>query len=226
MRLRSGSGLVLLFSLVMTLGCDHSRPGEGLKHGDLLFQDLNCGALCDAIEAVTDGENGKDFSHCGMVVRINDTLKVIEAIGSQVQVSSLSAFFARSGDTSAIQNITIGRVRKQFEPLLAEATAFARQQIGQPYDDAFLMNNGKWYCSELVFEAFKEANDQQDFFELHPMTFKDPETQSFFPAWVDYYKHLNTEVPEGRPGLNPGSISRSNKIEIIQIDQFTWLQHQ
>ena len=35
-----------------------------LKEGDLLFQDLNCGELCDAIETVTQGVDGKDFSHC------------------------------------------------------------------------------------------------------------------------------------------------------------------
>jgi len=28
---------------------------------------------------------------------------------------------------------------------------------------------------------------------------------------------LKTEIPEGVPGLNPGSISRSDKIEIIKI---------
>ena len=42
-------GLVALILLV--LGCN-SKVSE-LKEGDLLFQDLNCGPLCDAIEAVT-----------------------------------------------------------------------------------------------------------------------------------------------------------------------------
>jgi hypothetical protein len=83
---------------------------ENLQEGDLLFQDLNCGELCDAIEAVTEGVNGKDFSHCAMVVKINDSLKVVEAIGDKVQVNTLKDFFARSGDTASIQNITVGRV--------------------------------------------------------------------------------------------------------------------
>ena len=81
-----------------------------IQEGDLLFQDLDCGPLCDAIEAVTEGVNGKDFSHCAMVVKINDSLKVVEAIGDQVQVITLHDFFARSGDTASIQNITVGRV--------------------------------------------------------------------------------------------------------------------
>ena len=48
------------------------------------------------------------------------------------------------------------------------------------------------------------------------MTFKDPTTHQFFPAWVDYYKSLNMDIPEGKPGINPGSISTSNKIIIIE----------
>ncbi len=79
---------------------------ENLQEGDLLFQDLNCGELCDAIEAVTEGVNGKDFSHCAMVVKINDSLKVVEAIGDQVQVNTLHDFFPRHTGCQPIQNIS------------------------------------------------------------------------------------------------------------------------
>lgn len=211
---------ILLFYCcsIITLSCFYSHPSESLKEGDLLFQDLNCGDLCNAIEAVTEGVDGKDFSHCGMVVNINDTLKVVEALGDKVQIISLETFFVRSGDTSTIKNITIARVKQQFAPLINKATTYAVQQIGQPYDHEFLLNNGKWYCSELLYESFKEANDQNDFFELAPMTYKDPETKTFFPAWINYYEQLNVEIPEGKLGLNPGSISRSNKIRIIKLD--------
>lgn len=199
--------------------CSCRQPGHNeFKEGDLLFQDLNCGALCDAIETVTEGINGKDFSHCAMVVSINDTLKVIEAIGGGVQVNSLKTFFKRSGDTISIKNITIGRPKKEYEAIIPKATAFAIQQIGQPYDDEFLLNNNKMYCSELLYESFKAANHNDDFFTLQPMTFKDPETNDFFPAWVDYYQALQEPIPEGEPGINPGLISRSDKIEIIRID--------
>ena len=114
---------------------------ETLQEGDLLFQDLNCGELCDAIEAVTEGVNGKDFSHCAMVVKINDSLKVVEAIGDKVQVNTLKDFFARSGDTASIQNITVGRVLEKYQPIVAKAATKVKEYIGQPYDDVFLMDN-------------------------------------------------------------------------------------
>jgi len=200
--------------------CNHAQQTKGLQAGDLLFQNLDCGQLCDAIETVTEGVDGKDFSHCAMVVNINDTLKVIEAIGHKVQVNSLQNFFARSGDTAEIKNIAVGRVKHQYENLISKATGNAKQLIGQPYDDAFLLNNQKLYCSELLYEVFKEANNKNNFFVLEPMTFKNPKTNAFFPAWVTYYKQLNKEIPEGQAGINPGLISRSNKIQIIKIESF------
>lgn len=215
--------LIFTASLYMGSGCslisnqDSDSKKEIIKEGDLLFQDLNCGELCDAIEAVTEGVNGKDFSHCAMVVKINDTLQVVEAIGDRVQVTSLRNFFARSGDTTTIQNITVGRVLEKYHPIVERAAMKAKSHIGEPYDDVFLMNNNSWYCSELLYDAFKEANDSRDFFELNPMTFKDPKTNAFFPAWVDYYQQLKTDIPEGKPGINPGLISRSEKIEMVSI---------
>jgi hypothetical protein len=187
--------------------------------GDLLFQNLNCGELCNAIEAVTQGVDGKNFSHCAIVVKIKDSLKVVEAIGSNVQLTSLQHFFARSGDTNQIKNITVARVSNKYQFLLKKATDFALSQVGKAYDDEFVMNDDKFYCSELVYEAFKAANKQKDFFSLEPMTFKDPKTKSYFPAWIDYYKSLDKSIPEGKPGINPGLISRSKKIDIIKIDK-------
>ena len=213
--------ILLYFSCcAIFASCSQSTKYNGLQEGDLLFQNLNCGKLCDAIETVTQGVDGKDFSHCAMVIKINDSLKVVEAIGDKVQANSLEAFFARSGDTSSMTNITVGRVKDNFETFIQKATDFAKKQIGQPYDDDFLMDNGKWYCSELLYQSFKDANNQADFFELEPMTFKDPKTNEFFPAWIEYYKRINTNIPEGKPGINPGLISRSNKIQIIDVNIF------
>jgi len=214
---------VFIVSVAFISGCGTKTSSTSeLKQGDLLFQNIQCGPLCNAIEAVTQGVDGKKFSHCALVVEINDTLKVVEAIGKDVQVNSLKTFFARSGDTAVIRNITVERLKKKYSALIPEAEAFALKQVGQPYDDDFLMNNGKWYCSELIYAAFKHANDGKTFFPLQPMTFKDPKTHQFFPAWVDYYKALNEPIPEGKPGTNPGLISRSRKIYMVHLNQVSW----
>lgn len=201
----------------LLLGCQGPSSADRIQEGDLLFQDLDCGRLCEAIETVTEGVDGKNFSHCAMVVSVGDELKVVEAIGNKVQLNSLENFFKRSGDTSEVRNITVGRMKKEFSDLIEEASNFAINQVGAPYDEPFLLNNGKWYCSELLYEGYKAANDGNEVFQLFPMTFKDPQTDAFFPAWVEYYEELGQEIPEGELGLNPGSISRSDKIEILDI---------
>jgi len=213
---------ILLYSLLLLANlqsCNQANNYNQLQEGDLLFQNLNCGPLCDAIEAVTEGANGKDYSHISLVVKINDTLKVLEAIGDKVQINSLKTFFTRSGDTLIVNNITHGRLKPEFQPLINKAVAYAKSKVGEPYDDAFLPNNNKWYCSELLYAAFKEANNGKEFFSLEPMTFKDHKTHNYFPAWVDYYKALNIDIPEGEAGINPGGISTSAKIEIIGLDK-------
>ena len=50
------------------------------QEGDLLFQDCDCGAMCDAIESVTFGRNNARFSHIAIVVKDeNEQLQALEA---------------------------------------------------------------------------------------------------------------------------------------------------
>lgn len=181
-----------------------------LRDGDLLFQDMDCGPLCDAIEAVTEGCGGKDFSHMGMVYHRNDTIFIIEAAGAAVRLTPLEKF-----KTYTNKPMPVGRLKKQHQNLIPGALAFSLKQLGVPYDDEYLYDNGSYYCSELIYDAFLFANGGRPFFQLFPMTYKQPGTNDFFPAWVDYYQKLGKPIPEGLPGCNPGGMSVSEKIEII-----------
>lgn len=184
------------------------------KSGDLLFQDLDCGALCDAIEAVTPAVNGKHFSHIGLVYVKQDSVFVIEAIGKDVHLTPVQQFLNRNLKKGQ-PAIVVGRLKPTYTSLNEKAIRFALSQIGTPYDDTFLYNNGKYYCSELLYDAYQWAYHQKPFFRLQPMTFKDPATGHYFPAWQSYYEKLNMTVPEGKPGCNPGSIANDPKVTIV-----------
>lgn len=181
-----------------------------LQDGDLIFQDMDCGPLCDAIEAVTEGYMGNDFSHMGMVYHKNDSIYIIEAAGSAVRLTSLEKF---SKNTK--KPMYVGRLKKKYKKLIPLAITFSLQQMGVPYDDEYIYDNGSYYCSELIYDAFMFANGGKPFFKLYPMTYKQPNTNEFFPAWVEYYKSIGATIPEGLPGCNPGGMSVSDKIEII-----------
>jgi hypothetical protein len=201
--------LLLLFGLLV-LGSSHAQ--NAIKPGDLLFQNLDCGPLCEAIETVTYGKDGLKFSHIGLVIQRHDSLLVIEAIGKQVQLTPIATFFARTKNP-----IYWARLKNTYQPLLDSALNFALAQEGIPYDEPFLYNNKKYYCSELIYDAFKAANHNTPLFTLEPMTFKHPFTQQFFPAWVNYYKDLGIAIPEGELGINPAGISRSSVIDWLGI---------
>jgi len=199
---------LLLF--LLSLSSAFAQQKVQLLDGDLLFQDMDCGPLCDAIEAVTEGYKGNDFSHMGIVLHRNDTIYIIEAAGKAVRLSTLEKF---SKNTK--KPMLVGRLKKKYKKLIPDAIAFSLQQMGIPYDDEYVYNNGSYYCSELIYDAFKAANNNKPFFQLFPMTYKQPGTNDFFPAWVDYYKAINKPIPEGQPGCNPGGMSTSDKIEIV-----------
>lgn len=198
---------ILLF-LLFALSAFAQQPE--LKDGDLLFQDMDCGPLCDAIEAVTEGYGSNDFSHMGMVYHRNDTIYIIEAAGSAVRLTPLEKF-----RTYTNKPMLVGRLKTPHTELIPAAIAFSLKQVGVPYDDEYVYDNGSYYCSELIYDAFLFANGGRPFFTLYPMTYKQPGTDDFFPAWTEYYKKLGKRIPEGLPGCNPGGISVSEKIEII-----------
>lgn len=199
--------LIIIFLLGLTTAFAQNIE---LKDGDLLFQDMDCGPLCDAIEAVTEGYNGADYSHMGMVYHRNDTLYIIEAAGTAVRLTTFEKF-----KKNTTKPILVGRLKAEHATLIPNAIVFSLQQMGVPYDDEYVYDNGKYYCSELIYDAFSFANGGQPFFELEPMTYKKPGTDKFFPAWVSYFHGIKKSIPEGQPGCNPGGISLSDKIEVL-----------
>lgn len=197
---------LLIFFIISQIGFSQNVK---LKTGDIIFQSMNCGPLCDAINQVTEGYKGHDFNHLGLVYIQNDSIYIIEAGGNAVQLTSLEKFKSYTNET-----MFVGRLKRRFRKFIPEAVSFSLKQIGIPYDDAYLYNNGSYYCSELIYDAFLDAY-KKPFFELQPMTFKAPNSNTYFEAWQEYYDSLKMEIPEGQLGCNPGGISTSAKLKII-----------
>jgi len=202
---------IILTCIAFNLSARQTAQKFQFLPGDFIFQDLDCGPMCDAIEEVTQGYEGRRFSHVGMVV---DTalgrVSVIEAMGPGVRIISLDSFAAANRHP-----MLVGRVKPEYNYLLDSAVRFAVAQVGIPYDDEFLYDNGMYYCSELLYDAFLHAGGGTPLFTLEPMTFRRPGSAHFYPVWEAYYKALGIAIPEGAPGCNPGGLSRSPKIDII-----------
>ena len=200
-------------SVLVAMALSAPYIAHAQQHGDFLFQDLDCGPLCDAIEAVTPAFDGRHFSHVGLVERRGDSLYVVEAISrGGVVRTPLAGFLSRAVDSSGRPAFTSMRLAPQHADLLGRALAFCDSAMGTPYDEVYLLDNGAYYCSELLYEAFRAANDGEAFFALHPMTFRRPGGRAFDPAWVAYYEALGTSIPEGQPGSNPGGLAVGGRL--------------
>jgi hypothetical protein len=215
-------GIILLGLLLFnsTSGADPELATAPftLQSGDLLFQDLDCGPICNAIESVTHGFQGAQLSHMGIVNRDSaGTLTVIEAISAGVVATAADSFLSRSHDQNGQPKVLVGRLKEPYQLLIPNALRCLDSLLGKPYDNIFIIGDQRYYCSEMVYEIFKRANRNQPLFELTSMTFKDPATGVTLPLWETYYRKLEVPIPEGEPGINPGSISRSDKISIIYI---------
>lgn len=212
---------LLLFSIsVAVFGCSRINFREdssfALQPGDLLFQDNDSGPLGDAIEKVTTGFQGANFSHVGIVAK-NDSgnFIVIEAVSSGVEVTPLQTFLDRSFDTRHRPKVVVGHLKKPYRHLIPSVLKEAFILKGKPYDKVFAVDNEAYYCSELIYEIFLRANDNNPVFVLQPMTFKNPDTGETLAAWEEYFSELGVSIPEGQPGINPGGISRSPVLSIV-----------
>lgn len=207
--------MLLIALLTVLAGCQAGAAGVISQDGDLLFQDLDGGPLCEAIEAVTQGRDGANFSHVGIVAWDGRQCTVIEAGSRGVRITPLEKFLARSADAHGRPKVIVGRLCLTYRKAIGPALAAARGLVGRPYDDEFRLGNGKYYCSELVYETYLDPDSGQRLFDVAPMTFCLPHSRQTLPTWREYFARREMPVPEGQPGCNPGGLSRSEKIEIV-----------
>ena len=205
--------LLSLFCIACGNNTDKENSDFQLKIGDILFQDLDSSPLCDAIELVTPGYKGANFSHVGLVVSDDGKLKVLEAIPPKVILTEIDDFLNRSFDKDGRPKVIVGRLKNYYKSSIPTALNFTKERLGVRYDDVFLIDNNSYYCSELIYEAF----EKDSIFRLQPMTFLHPETKDTLSIWKEYYSDLKVEIPQNELGINPGIMSLSDKIEIVHF---------
>lgn len=204
-----------LFSFVFLFNLCQNLFAYTPQVGDLYFQDLNCGSLCNAITSVTFGYDQTEVSHVALLIQASKNPEVIEAIGKDVHLTPLAQFLNRSLDKNKNPRVFVGRLKAKYQRLIPQAITYMKSWLYLPYNKDFNPNNHykSFYCSELVDQGFYLANDKKHIFPLNKMTFKkDGQT---LPQWQAYFKAIDKDIPEGEIGTNPGLLSRSKAINII-----------
>lgn len=177
---------------------------DSLCEGDLLFCVKNEG---NPITDVTNGVGGMKIDHVAIFCKIGQHPYALEAIHKGVCLTPIDSFMTRRGTVLAARlKDTVG---------VALSVERALKYLGKPYDFNFMPDDSAFYCSELVQKSYRYKSGELVFKPI-PMSFHD-KTGKITQYWKDYYSRQGLQVPEGKPGSNPGDLSRSDAIKIICI---------
>lgn len=186
-------------------------PQPRWRSGDLVFIHADCGSLCAAIADVTLRQfqvQGPALSHMGILSQEHGQWVVYEA-WDEVRRTKLDEFLRR-GVASAPWYW--GRVHASKRQRLT-AVAAARQRLGLPYDPDFVRDNGKYYCSELVADAYLDPATGRATFSYSPMYFGEAvATDPSYPIWESYFRARELPIPAGKPGVSPLGIYLSESV--------------
>ena len=132
--------LALPFSSMVTeMITAQTDPIEEVKEGDVIFQ-TSQSQQSPLIQIATRSR----ISHCGIIVMKNGKPYVLETLKTLV-VTPLDKFIARG------EGGKYWLKRSKKENVKIEYGSY----LGKPYDLAFKFDNGKFYCSELIYDIYK-----------------------------------------------------------------------
>lgn len=192
-----------------------ARSGQPLRTGDLLFQVGHESAMSGAIMAATGNDCELQFTHVGIAVIGDRADSVLEATSNGgVRMTALDEFLGKSARTKGRPLVIAKRLKDTTG--VAASVCRARCFMGQPYDYSYRPDNGRMYCSELVWESYL-APDGRHIFPARPMNFRAADG-SMPPFWSELFAKLGEEIPENVPGTNPNDMARDTALTEV----FRW----
>ena len=113
-------------------------PVEDVREGDVIFQT----SLSQQSPLIKMGTRST-ITHCGVVVMKDEKPYVLETQKTLV-LTPLKKFIARGKDGKYWHK------RPKLDNIKIKYSGY----LGKPYDLAFKFDNGKFYCSELIYDVY------------------------------------------------------------------------
>jgi len=201
------SGILLLMFLLF-----NSCNQESLHSGSLIFVASENSDFEKSIAVVTKSDEKRlGLTHVGIINVTDSGVFVVEAVPERGVVYTSLQEFKERNKNSVLYTATL---KPEYQKYGQAAMNRACSHLGKGYDYAFDLENDLYYCSELVYDAYAHATRDPVFFETPPMTFKKEEADDILPYWIEYFEKLQLPIPEGKLGINPTGLSRSEKLKI------------
>ena len=138
-------GIILLLlalpfcSMVTETITAQTEPVKEVREGDVIFQ-TSQSQQSPLIQIATRS----NISHCGIIVMKNGKPYVLETLKTLI-LTPLDKFIARGkGGKYWLKRSKKENIKIKYGSYL-----------GKPYDLAFKFDNGKFYCSELIYDIYK-----------------------------------------------------------------------
>ena len=221
MRIFNAFAAAVCAAAIAGCGMQH-RGGEQnqLRTGDLIFvgipvdYSLDSASMAGAISDATGNDGELNIIHVAVAEVQGDSCWVIDAtIKHGVDRHPLDTFIRDfTLKDGSLPTFIIKRLK---DPAGAEKfVENAKSHLGEPYDAAFLPDNGALYCSELVRDSYV-AEDGSHLFAQAPMNFKDADGQ--MPLyWQQLFDLLGMPVPQGVEGTNPRAMCGESILETVR----------
>ncbi len=197
-----------ILSAVVSAAILLTSCGEGAfvpEEGDLIFVVAQESAMSSAISESTSRGESLSFDHVAMVAVDSTGLPyVIEAAPKGgVKRTEYADFLKNAPLVGGQPGVVVKRLSVEFSA--AETVRRAEAHVGEEYDWSYTPDNGRMYCSELVYESYF-SKDGGRIFTAVPMSFRNEEG-NIPDFWVELFAKLGEEIPEGEPGTNPNDMS-------------------
>ena len=125
----------------MAISCNNNVDVNELQEGDIVFIE----SQSSQSPYIKVGTMSK-WTHCGVVVKTPDGMKVLEA-SKTVRLTPFAQFVGAAKNN----NWCVKRPRQKLTKPINY-----KKYLGQPYDLEFKFENGKMYCSELVWLVYMD----------------------------------------------------------------------
>ncbi len=210
----------LAAALLLSLTACSPKP-EQLQTGDLIFvglpadYKLDTSSMDSAITESTGSETGLNLIHTAIAeVDPEGRVWIIDAtIKHGVDCHPLDTFLRDFTLKDGSYPVFLVR-RLQDNSRAAEYVENTKRYLGLPYDSAFQPDNDAFYCTELIYENYR--NQEGHIFHDAPMNFKNAEGE--FPVyWEQLFAILGQPIPQGIPGTNPQAMAEEAVLRPVDV---------
>lgn len=192
---------------------------DAIKPGDLLFVAIPADYDPDP-QATAAGQNpALLFIHAAILDVDTTGIWIIDAtikhgIDRHPLDTFLRDFMLKDG---SLPTLEVYRLKDQAH--IQSYLENTKKYLGEQYDVDFQQDNGKHYCTELIYDSYQQGEDH--IFTSGPIDFRNSKGE--FPVyWQFLFNLISTPIPQGNEGTLPASmreeIRGSNKFQKIHYE--------